>query len=73
MNKLQFIKLYEFSITDGFNLPKSKIIEQVKIEMSQQAIEENWAPGYTYKESQKQEILPTGEKRYHFTVYGKLK
>ena len=66
------MKLYEFTVTDNLNLPESKILEQVKIEMLQQAMEENWAEGYTYKQSQEPEFLTTGEKRYHFEVYGEL-
>ncbi len=66
------MKLYEFTVTDNFNLPESQILEQADIEMLTQASEEGWAEGYTYKQSQEPEFLPTGEKRYHFAVYGEL-
>ncbi len=66
------MKLYEFTVTDNFNLPESQVLEQADIEMSAQASEEGWAKGYTYKQTQEPELLPTGEKRYHFAVYGEL-
>jgi hypothetical protein len=66
------MKLYEFTFTDNLNLSETKILEYVENAMVQQAMEDNWAEGYTYKQSQAPELLPTGEKRYHFAVFGEL-
>ena len=65
------MKLYEFSYTDNLNQPESEVIENILEFLESESIEQGWAPNFTFHRCQKDECLPSGEKRYHFEVTGR--
>ncbi len=63
------MKLYEFTVTDEFDLPKSEILAAADSTAIEQSGFMEWG---TYKvlERQAPERLATGEMRYYFAVEG---
>jgi hypothetical protein len=63
------VKLYEFTVTDEFDLPKSEILAAADSTAIEQSGFMEWG---TYKvlERQAPERLATGEMRYYFAVEG---
>ncbi len=66
------MKLYEFTVTDNLNLSETEILKGAELEAADQANLEGWVEGYTYQQTKVPDFLPTGEKVYHFAVYGEL-
>ncbi len=63
------MKLYEFSVTDEFNLSKSEIIKVAEQSASEEAKVQEWAD-FKVIECQNSERLASGEVRYYFEVVG---
>ncbi len=63
------MKLYEFTVTDEFNLPKSKILETAERSAANEAPIREWG-NFKVVEQQTPERLATGEMRYYFAVEG---
>ncbi|MCX6125755.1 MAG: hypothetical protein NTV34_13565 [Proteobacteria bacterium] len=63
------MKLYEFTVTDEFDLPKSEILAAADSTAMEQSGLMEWG---TYKviERQTPERLATGEMRYYFAIEG---
>lgn len=63
------MKLYEFTVTDEYNLRKSKILEIAEISAAEEAPHREWGE-YKVIECHPLERLTTGEIRYYFAVEG---
>ena len=66
------MKLYEFTITDNLNLPESKILDNAKGILEDEARIQGWKPGYRFELCNKGERLTSGEIRYFFSVEGEF-
>ena len=63
------MKLYEFTVTDEHNLPKSEIIKIADEAASEEAPLREW-DSYKVNECKKSEQLEQGQTRYFFEVVG---
>jgi hypothetical protein len=63
------MKLYEFTVTDEHNLPKSQILEIAERSAAEEAEVREWGD-FKVVDCQSPETLLTGEIRYSFEVEG---
>jgi hypothetical protein len=63
------MKLYEFTVTDDHNLPKSKILEIAEMSAADEAPVREWGD-FKVVECLPPEQRPSGETRYSFQVEG---
>jgi len=63
------MKLYEFTVTDEYNLPKSKIIKTAEDAAGEEASLRDW-DSFNVVECRDPKQLETGETRYFFEVQG---
>ncbi len=63
------MKLYEFTVTDEYNLTKSEINQMADETASEEAPVQQW-DSFKVVECKDPERLPTGEIRYFFEVHG---
>ena len=63
------MKLYEFTVTDEYNLSKSEILGVAERSAAKEAPIREWGE-YEVVERQAPERLATGEQRYYFAVEG---
>lgn len=64
------MKLYEFTFNDNTNLSESKVLEVALQSLQEEALLQEWAPGYNLQQRQKPQHLANGEIEYHFEVEG---
>ena len=66
------MKLYEFTVTDEFNLPEDQVIKEVMQSLGDHPHSSDWVSGYQLKQCQSPEQLSNSTKRYFFEVWGDL-
>jgi hypothetical protein len=62
--------LYEFTFSDNTNLNESDVLALVTESLKEEALLQNWAPGYNFRQCQKPKQTVDGSVEYYFEVEG---
>ncbi len=66
------MKIYEFIYSDNTNLTESEVLASAQELMKEEALLQNWAPGYNLRQCQKAKQLEDGTVEYSFEVLGEF-
>lgn len=66
------MKIYEFIYSDNTNLTESEVLASAQELMKEEALLQNWAPGYNLRQCQKARHLEDGTIEYSFEVLGEF-
>ncbi|MFK7873649.1 MAG: hypothetical protein AB8C84_10890 [Oligoflexales bacterium] len=66
------MKIYEFTYTDKQGLSDIDLQSVVSDFLEDEAENQGWEPDFSFHQTEKSELLPSGERRYHFAVLGEF-
>ena len=64
------MKLYEFAYADNQNLSEAELGARIEAFLQNECENQDWAPGYQFRQDRSPESLPQGGKNYFFEVLG---
>ena len=64
------MKIYEFTYTDNENLCKSELLHRIQAFLENEAVFQNWSPGYSFRQSKSADQIAAGT-QYFYEVIGR--